>query len=115
VARVAAAAAVASETYVRSSLEATRQSAEDRATTAETAAATVATERDSLASRLALTEAEVKKLRAAAASAEEAAERARPLRTQPRLLPGTPPRPLLARRRHSKQGCWSWSVTWARP
>jgi hypothetical protein len=36
-----------------------------------------ATERDSLASRLALTEVEVEKLRAAAASTEEAAERAK--------------------------------------
>jgi chromosome segregation ATPase len=72
--REAAVAAVASEAFARTSLEAARQSAEDRATTAETAAAT---ERDSLVSRLALIEVEVKKLRAAAASAEEAAERAR--------------------------------------
>jgi predicted nucleic acid-binding Zn-ribbon protein len=47
---------------------------EDRASTAETAAAT---ERDSLPSRLALAEAEVEKLRAAATSAEEAVERAK--------------------------------------
>jgi HD-GYP domain-containing protein (c-di-GMP phosphodiesterase class II) len=52
---------------MRMSLEAARQSAEDRATATQTAAAAVATERDSLASRLALTEAEVEKLRAAAA------------------------------------------------
>jgi hypothetical protein len=61
----------------RTSLEATQQYAEDRATAAQTAAAAVATERDSLASRLALAEAEVEKLHAAAASAEEAAERAK--------------------------------------
>jgi chromosome segregation ATPase len=59
------------------SLEAARQSAEDRATTAVTAAATAATERDSLVSRLVLAEAAVKKLRASAASAEEATERAK--------------------------------------
>jgi hypothetical protein len=58
----------------RTSLEVARQSAEDRASTAETAAAI---ERDSLPSRLALAEAEVEKLRAAATSAEEAAERAK--------------------------------------
>jgi FKBP-type peptidyl-prolyl cis-trans isomerase len=50
---------------------------EDRATTAQSAAATAVTERDTLASRLALTEAEVEKLRAAATSAEEAVERAK--------------------------------------
>jgi hypothetical protein len=62
VARVAAAGALASEASVRPSLEAARQLAEDRATTAETAAAADATVRDSLASRLALSEAEVEKL-----------------------------------------------------
>jgi hypothetical protein len=51
---VVAAAAVASETSVQTSLEAARQSVEDHATTAQTAAAAAATERDSLASRLAL-------------------------------------------------------------
>jgi hypothetical protein len=50
---------------------------EDRAISAETAAATTATERDSLASTLALIEAKIEKLRAAATSAEEAAERAK--------------------------------------
>jgi hypothetical protein len=39
----------------------------------------------------------------------------RPLRPQPRRPPVTPPRPPLARRWHLKQGCRSWSVTWARP
>jgi hypothetical protein len=51
--------------------------AEDRATTAETATAAAATERDLLASRLALVEAEVEKLREATTSAEEAVERAK--------------------------------------
>jgi predicted nucleic acid-binding Zn-ribbon protein len=77
VARVATAGAVARETSARVSLEAARQSAEYRAISAETTAAVVATERDSLASRLALAEAEIEKLRAAAAAAEEAAERAK--------------------------------------
>jgi chromosome segregation ATPase len=68
---------VASEVSAWTSLEATRQSAEDRATTAETAAAAAITKRDSLASRLALAKAEVEKLQVAAASAEEAVERAK--------------------------------------
>jgi hypothetical protein len=76
-ARVVAAGAVASETSARASLEAARQSAEDRVVSAETAAAVAATERDSLASRLALAEAEIEKLRAAAASTEEVPERAK--------------------------------------
>jgi chromosome segregation ATPase len=67
---------VASETSVRASLEAARQSAKDRAIFAETAVAAAATERDSLALKLALAEAEIEKLQAAAASAEEAAKRA---------------------------------------
>jgi chromosome segregation ATPase len=50
--------------------------ADDRTTTTHTVAAAAASERDSLASMLALAEAEVEKLRAATASAEEAAERA---------------------------------------
>jgi chromosome segregation ATPase len=58
-------------------LETVRQSAEDRAIATQTAAAAAATERDSLVSSLALSEAEVEKLCAAAASAEEADERAR--------------------------------------
>jgi seryl-tRNA synthetase len=77
VAQVAAVGAVASETSARTSLEATRQLAEDRSISAETATATAATERDSLALRVALTEAEIEKLRAAVASVEEAAERAK--------------------------------------
>jgi hypothetical protein len=77
VAWVATAGAMASETSVRASLEAARQSAKDRAISAEAVAATVTTERDSLASRLALAEAEIERLCAAAASAEEAAERAK--------------------------------------
>jgi hypothetical protein len=77
VARVVAVGAVASKASAQLSLEAARQSAEDRTTTAETAAAATATERDLLASRLALAEVEVEKLQAAAASTEEAAERAK--------------------------------------
>jgi chromosome segregation ATPase len=68
---------VASETSTRASLEAARQSARDLAISTETAAAATATEWDSLASRLALAEAEIEKLRAAAASTEEVAERAK--------------------------------------
>jgi hypothetical protein len=73
-ARVAAAGVVASETSARASLEAARQSAEDQAISAETATATAIFERDSLASRLALAEVEIEKLRVAATSAEEVAE-----------------------------------------
>jgi hypothetical protein len=62
IAWVAAAGVVVSETSALASLEAARQSAEDRAISAETAAATAVTERDSLASRLALAEAEIEKL-----------------------------------------------------
>jgi hypothetical protein len=53
---------VASETSARASLEATRQSTEDRAISAETTTAAAITKRDSLASRLALAEAEIEKL-----------------------------------------------------
>jgi seryl-tRNA synthetase len=74
---VATAAAVVSEASVRTSFEATRQSAKDRATTGQTAAAAAATELESLVSRLALVEAEAEKLRAATTSAEEAVERAK--------------------------------------
>jgi chromosome segregation ATPase len=77
VARVAAVGAVASETSPRAFLKAAHQSAEDRAITVKTAASAAVTERDSLASRLALSEAEIEKLRVAAASAEEVAERAK--------------------------------------
>jgi chromosome segregation ATPase len=54
-----------------------RPVSEDGATTAENIAATAATERDSLTSRLALAEAEIEKLQAVATSAEEATERAK--------------------------------------
>jgi hypothetical protein len=77
VAPVAAAGAMAIEASTRASLEAARVSTGDHAIAAETAAATAATERDSLASKLALANAEVERLRAAAASAEVAAERAK--------------------------------------
>jgi hypothetical protein len=76
VARVAAAGAVASETSARASLEAAHQSADDRAISAETVVAAAITERDLLASRLALVEAEIEKLRVAAVSVEEVAKRA---------------------------------------
>jgi vacuolar-type H+-ATPase subunit D/Vma8 len=77
VARVAAAAAaVASEVKTRGALEAAKQSAEDRATAAQSAAATAVTKRDALAMRFALAEAEIKKLLSAVASTNEAAERA---------------------------------------
>jgi chromosome segregation ATPase len=77
VSQVAATGAVANEVSVRVSLEAARHSVEDRAVAAKISTAMAATERDSLASRLALAEAEIEKIRAAAASAEEAAERAK--------------------------------------
>jgi hypothetical protein len=77
VARVVAAGTVASEMSARASLEAARQSTEGRAISAETAAAAAVTERDSLASRLALSEAEIEKLRVAAVAAKEVAERAK--------------------------------------
>jgi hypothetical protein len=76
-AQVAAAATVAREASAQMSLEAARQLAEDHATAAEIAADTAATERDLLASRLALAEAEVEKLQVATVPAEEAAERAK--------------------------------------
>jgi hypothetical protein len=47
VARVAAAVAVASEASLRTVLEVAKQSTEDRTTTAQVAAATATTERDS--------------------------------------------------------------------
>jgi hypothetical protein len=94
--QVVAAAAVAREMSTRTTLEAAKQSVEDRATAAQSVAATAAGERDALVMRLALAEAEVEKLRGAMVSAEEAAKTAAPLS---RPLPGTPPRPWLARRR----------------
>jgi hypothetical protein len=62
VTRVAVAGAMVSETPAWASLEAARQSMEDRAVSDETATAAAATERDSLALRLALAEAEIEKL-----------------------------------------------------
>jgi hypothetical protein len=53
---------VVSEASALTSLEAARLSAEDRASAPETATATAAAERDSLASRMALAEAKVEKL-----------------------------------------------------
>jgi hypothetical protein len=111
VARVAAAGVVASETSARASLEAARQSAEYRAISAETATATAAVERDSLALRLAITEAAIEKLRAAAASVEEAARETRPPRPRRRPLLEKQPRPPLVRRRPSRKRCRSWRAT----
>jgi hypothetical protein len=73
---VAAVVAV-SEASTRTTLEAAKKYAEDRATAAQSATASAAGERDALTARLALAEAEVQKLRVVAASAEEAAERAK--------------------------------------
>jgi hypothetical protein len=101
VAQVAVVAAVSSEASTRATLEAAKQSAEDRATVAQSAAATAVTERDALASRLALAEAEVEKLRAAATSADEATE-GQDRCSLPRPLPGILPRPRLTRRRCSR-------------
>jgi hypothetical protein len=53
---------VARKTSARASLEVALQSAEDCVISAETAAAAAVTERDSLASRLTLAEAEIEKL-----------------------------------------------------
>jgi hypothetical protein len=98
---VAAAAAVTSEASTRTSLEAARQLSEDRATTAKVASAAAANEQDSLVSRLSLAEAEVKKLRVAAASTEEVVERAKAATAATESL-RPPPRPPLVRRRHSR-------------
>jgi hypothetical protein len=68
---------VASKVSTQTTLEAAKQSAEERGTAAQTAVTAAVIERDSLALRLALAEAEVKKLCSGVASAEEAAERAR--------------------------------------
>jgi hypothetical protein len=76
-AQVAATTTVASKALTRTTLEAAKQSVEDCAIAAQSAAAIAVTERDVLASRLALTEAEVEKLHAAAMSTEEAAKRAK--------------------------------------
>jgi chromosome segregation ATPase len=77
VAQVAADAVIASEVSTWTTLEDAKQSAEGHATATQTTAAAAVTEQDALASRPALTEAEVEKLRAAVSSTEEAAERAR--------------------------------------
>jgi chromosome segregation ATPase len=75
-AQVVVVVVVASEATTRASLEAAKQSTEDCALLAQSDAFTAATEHDALATRLALVEAEIEKLRAATASANEAAERA---------------------------------------
>jgi chromosome segregation ATPase len=73
---VAAAAAVESEATTRTTLETAKRSTKDRATTAQAAAATAMTERDTLATRLDQAEAEIERLRTASMTANEAAERA---------------------------------------
>jgi chromosome segregation ATPase len=75
VACVVAAAAVVSEATTRTTLEAAKQSAEDCATEAQAAAATTTMERDALATRLAQAGAEIKRLRAAAMTANEGVEK----------------------------------------
>jgi bifunctional ADP-heptose synthase (sugar kinase/adenylyltransferase) len=65
VARGATGTTVGSEATTTMALEATKQSAEDRATAAQS----------TVAARLALAEAEIEKLRAAAVSANEAEDR----------------------------------------
>jgi uncharacterized phage infection (PIP) family protein YhgE len=76
VGRVATAGAVASEASSRVTLEASRQSAEDRTTVAQAAAATATTERESLEARLAQEEAKIEDLRSAMKTANDAAEKA---------------------------------------
>jgi hypothetical protein len=115
VAQVATVGVVAIEVSTRASLEAARASAEDRAIAAETAATTAATERDSLASKLALAEAEVERLRAAPTSRRRRLREPSLLRLRWRQPPVTPPKPLLARSRPLRRRCRSWRVTCARP
>jgi hypothetical protein len=57
-------------------LEAAKHSAEGHTTATQSTASTAATERDALATMLVLTKAEIEKLHVAAASTNEAAERA---------------------------------------
>jgi TolA-binding protein len=66
VALLAATGAVANEASTRTALEATVKSAEDRAMTAEAAAASTTMERESLEARLAQAEVKIEELRAAA-------------------------------------------------
>jgi chromosome segregation ATPase len=76
VARVATAAAVTSEAPSRGALDAARQSMEDRATAAQAATATATTERESLETRLAQANVEIKELRAVVVTANDIAEKA---------------------------------------
>jgi hypothetical protein len=62
VARVAVAGVVESKTSVWASLEVPHQSVKDRSISVETVAVVAASERDSLATRLALAVAEIEKL-----------------------------------------------------
>jgi chromosome segregation ATPase len=67
---------VASEASMRTTLEATKQSAKDRTTAAQATAATATTERDSLATRLALAEVEIERLWTTAVTATDTTEKA---------------------------------------
>jgi hypothetical protein len=111
VARVAAAGAVANETSARVSLEAARQSMEDRAISAETTTAAAVTERDSLASRLVLAESEIENSKWPQRPRRRRLREQRSPQPRRRPLHEKPPRPLLVRRCPSRQRCWSWRVT----
>jgi chromosome segregation ATPase len=76
VTRLAAAVAVASEVTTRPSLEAAKQSVEDRSTTTQAAAATTTTEWHALATRMAQVEEEIERLPADMATANDTAEKA---------------------------------------
>jgi hypothetical protein len=90
VARVATAATVASEASTRTALETAKQSAVDRATAVQGAAATATTEQDSLAMRLAQAEAGIEELWAIILPMM-LPRRPPPPSPLSRLLPGTRP------------------------
>jgi hypothetical protein len=115
VAQVATTAAVASEASMWTTLEAAKQSTEDRATTTLSTAATATGERDALVARLALAKAEVEKLLAAATSPSKPPRGPRPPLPLPRLLLRMPFRPQPARRRRLRQRWQTWSASWAPP
>jgi cell division protein FtsB len=106
VARVTAVVAVVSEAMARTTLEAAKQSAEDRTTAAQSTATTATTEQDALVMRLALDEAEIEKLRAAAAFPNEATKRATA------AAAAAEARPWLRRSRRSSRRWRIWSATW---
>jgi hypothetical protein len=108
VARAAAATAVVSEASARTSLGVAQQSAEVRVTTAQTAIAVVATERDSVDPR---SRSSVRPRRLPRRPPRGPRPPPLPLKPPPGMLP----KPLLVRRRRSRRGCRSWSGTWVRP